>query len=37
MVMLHEEQIDTIDILLEAGQYSTLAMVNVGIKRAFVG
>lgn len=35
--MLHEKQADIIDILLVAGQYSTLTTVSVGIKRAFVG
>ena len=35
--MLHEKQVDIVDISLEAGQYSTLTTVSVSIERAFVG
>lgn len=35
MAMLHEEQVDIVEILLEAGQYSTLATVSTDIQENF--
>lgn len=37
MAVLHEKQVATADVLLEAGRYSALTTVSVGIKSAFVG